>query len=149
MFFVGKWHPGISVDSGTMRPALEALAVNFALFGLWSLQHIGMARPAFKAHLTRWLPAAIERSTYVLATGLATGALIFFWSPLPTTLWLVEHDVAAIVIRTISAAGWVFALCGILYDSYPEFMGIRQVRRFIAGRPFRPAAIERGIGSRS
>ncbi len=56
----------------------------------FALQHSVMARTSFKARWTRIIPAAAERSTYVLATGLALAPLLALWQPMPAIVWSVE-----------------------------------------------------------
>jgi protein-S-isoprenylcysteine O-methyltransferase Ste14 len=61
--------------------------VNAGLLGIFSLQHSGMARSAFKQGWTRWLPERWERSVYVGLSGLVTLLLVFLWQPIPGPDW--------------------------------------------------------------
>ena len=60
-------------------PATEALIVNLLLMSLFAIQHSVMARKPFKAWLTRYIPASIERSTYVLLASLCLVLLFWQW----------------------------------------------------------------------
>ncbi len=57
------------------------LTLDLLLLLAFALQHSVMARPAFKALWTRIIPAACERSTYVLATGLILLPMLALWQP--------------------------------------------------------------------
>ncbi|HET8935690.1 MAG TPA: hypothetical protein VFN67_19715 [Polyangiales bacterium] len=84
--------PGLSIG--------EALWVDMLLLTLFALQHSGMARPRFKRWWTRTVPAAAERSTYVLAASLCLDALFWGWRPLGTTeLWHLSGSGAASATR--------------------------------------------------
>ena len=65
-----------------------AILVNTALLGLFAVQHTVMARPAFKRWLTRFVPTAVERSTFVFASSLVL--VMPLWQPMPETVWSVE-----------------------------------------------------------
>jgi len=68
--FIGNlWVPK-SIDSGQIKNLGEALGVNVLLLGLFALQHSVMARRGFKKVLTSVIPEPVERSTFVLLSGL-------------------------------------------------------------------------------
>ncbi len=56
-------------------------------------QHHGA--PGFKRWLTRSVPEAAERSTYVLASSLALIALFAYWQPLGGIVWSVADPAPA------------------------------------------------------
>ncbi len=85
--FVGGFLTPTRLDMAVDDPqplvlTLDAL-INLALVAVFGLQHSVMARPAFKRWLTRWVPAPIERSTYVLLASLVLILLFWQWRPMP------------------------------------------------------------------
>src|SRR6201991_1495115 len=87
--FVGNlWVPK-SLDSAREVPFTTALLIDLGLLGLFAVQHSAMARPAFKRWWTRIVPAAAERSTYVLLSSLALIAMFIYWQPLGGVVWSV------------------------------------------------------------
>lgn len=76
-----------SVSSGEPGPMAKALLVDLGLIALFGIQHSVMARPGFKHWLTQFLPQAIERSSYVLATNIVLILSYLCWQPLPGVVW--------------------------------------------------------------
>src|SRR5262249_14876151 len=80
--FMGNlWIPN-SIDASRTTPMAAALAIDLALLVVFALQHSVMARPAFKRRWTRLIPEPAERSTYMLFSCLALGAVMMFWQPM-------------------------------------------------------------------
>jgi protein-S-isoprenylcysteine O-methyltransferase Ste14 len=52
-----------TIDSGAPASLSESLIVNLLLLSLFAVQHSVMARPAFKAWWTQYVPKSVERST--------------------------------------------------------------------------------------
>jgi methanethiol S-methyltransferase len=63
------------IDRAPSGPAWVAVLVDLGLLLVFALQHFVMARAAVKRRMARVVPAAIERSTYVLSTSLCLGLL--------------------------------------------------------------------------
>ena len=96
--------------------------INSALIVLFALQHSGMARCSFKATLVRWIPAELERSTYVAASGTAVALLVFFWQPLRgEPLW---YGPIWIIAFSIIASLGIGVCC--MWQNQGEFFGIAQ-----------------------
>jgi hypothetical protein len=63
--FVGKIGVVNSIDGNPHLPLVPALIIDASLLLLFAFQHSTMARPAFKRWWVKYIPAPIERSTYV------------------------------------------------------------------------------------
>jgi len=89
---------------------------------LFAIQHSGMARQSFKQWLTRWFPAALERSLYVAVSGILLAALTLGWQPLPgEPLW---HGPLWTVAISLLAALGIGLCCG--WFDHTAFFGVRQ-----------------------
>jgi protein-S-isoprenylcysteine O-methyltransferase Ste14 len=115
-----------SVDRGPLAPPLLAAVTNLSLIALFAAQHSLMARSGFKQWLTRYLPVAVERSTFVLATSLVLGALCYFWRPLPEIVWQVESTLLAGLLWTVCAAGWLLVFASSCMIDHCDLFGLRQ-----------------------
>jgi len=122
------------LNSGAIEPAEEALIVNLLLLSLFAVQHSVMARPQFKRWWTRLVPAAIERSTYVLLTSLALVLLFWQWRPLPAVLWQIDNPPIALAMTGISLAGWLIVLTSSFLINHFELFGLQQVTVHLVGR---------------
>ncbi|HWA34698.1 MAG TPA: hypothetical protein VG737_11235, partial [Cyclobacteriaceae bacterium] len=79
--------PEISIDRNPESNFLPALFKNIGLVLLFGVPHSLMARKWFKDWITNIVPKPIERSTYVLQSGLLLSFLVWQWEPLGGTIW--------------------------------------------------------------
>ncbi len=108
--FIGNFGVPKSIDSGPHRPFTYALALNAALLGLFAVQHSLMARQWFKRAWTRLVPAAVERSTYVLQ----------------------------LLLYSLYATGWLTVLVATFLINHFDLFGLRQVWLHLRGVPYTP-----------
>ena len=79
-----------TVDGPARTTTAVAVAVDLALLLLFAVQHSVMARRQVKAWLRRRVPAALERTTYVLATDICLVLLLALWQPWGGQVWHVD-----------------------------------------------------------
>jgi len=127
-----------SLDSARAAPLLQALLVDLALLTLFALQHSVMARPAFKRWWTRIVPAAAERSTYMLFSCLALIAVVVFWQPIGSVVWKAESPAARALLYGAYASGWGLLLFSTFLLNHFELFGLRQVWLQLTGKPYQP-----------
>jgi protein-S-isoprenylcysteine O-methyltransferase Ste14 len=123
-----------AIDAGTVVPPSEALVVNVLLMSLFAVQHSVMARKQFKRWWTQFVPASVERSTYVLFTSLALLLLFWQWRPLPDVLWQVSDPQIATAITGLSFVGFVLVLTSTFLINHFELFGLHQVANNLVGR---------------
>lgn len=125
--FVGGFAVPRTVDAGPESTTVTAVVVNVALLSLFAVQHSVMARPAFKRRWTRFVPAAIERSTYVLLASAALAVLFWQWRPLPAVVWEVTWPPGRILVWTLFWMGWATVLVSTFLINHFDLFGLRQV----------------------
>ena len=113
------------IDRGAQQPVGVAVVVDVALLLLFALQHSVMARAGFKHWVARWIPAHVERSTYVLATSLVLLLLLWQWQPVGTPTWDL-HGVAGGAIWVLYALGWLIALGSTFMVDHLDVFGVRR-----------------------
>jgi protein-S-isoprenylcysteine O-methyltransferase Ste14 len=133
--FVGNFVVPKSLDSPAEGPWAVALAIDIGLLSLFALQHSVMARPAFKRMITRVIPAAAERSTYVLASSLALAFLFWKWEPLGGVVWDVSSTAGRMALYAGFAFGWGLVLVTTFVINHFDLFGLRQVWRELQGKP--------------
>jgi protein-S-isoprenylcysteine O-methyltransferase Ste14 len=124
--FVANLLP-IAIDAPGAGFSWGAVLGDTLLVALFGLQHSVMARPGFKAWLTRIVPPEIERSTYVLVSNAVVLLMIALWQPLGPNVWHVEHEVGRAVLWTLFAAGWLMVPVVSLLINHFDLFGTRQV----------------------
>jgi protein-S-isoprenylcysteine O-methyltransferase Ste14 len=132
--FVGNVIVPKSLDSVATDPWLRALIIDLGLLSLFAVQHSVMARQGFKRLVTRIIPAAAERSTYVLASSLALLLLFWQWRPLGGTVWDVQHEVGRAVLYAGFAVGWALVFVTTLVINHFDLFGLRQTWRAFRGQ---------------
>ena len=116
-----------TIDSGTPGPIGQALLVNLSLIVLFALTHTVMARPWFKEKWTKIVPAAAERSTYVLVSSLVLILLFREWVPMTDTVWKVANPTMALVLWVLYFTGYGIVLLSSFLINHFELFGLSQV----------------------
>ena len=132
-FVIGQVVPK-DIDTGELAPIFQAVLVNLCLMALFAIQHIVMARQPFKRWLTRYVPASMERSTYVLSASLTLMLLYWRWQPIPAVIWRIHHPHIAMAVTGLSLAGWLIVLTSTFLINHFELFGVQQVVNNFVGR---------------
>ena len=136
--FVGGLVVPKGIDSGERASLPTSLAINIGLLSVFAVQHSVMARPAFKGWWTRFVPQAVERSTYVLASSIALLLLFWLWRPMTTIVWDIEPAPARLAVWGLFWLGWLTVLVATFLINHFDLFGLRQVYLFATGRPYTP-----------
>jgi protein-S-isoprenylcysteine O-methyltransferase Ste14 len=136
--FLGDFLVPRAIDGVPMHGPGFALLVNAGLLGLFALQHSVMARPGFKAMLTRFIPEAAERSTYVLMSSLALIATFRWWEPMGGIVWQVRSPLGSSLLLAGFAAGWLIVLAATFFINHFDLFGLRQVWTFFLRQNYAP-----------
>jgi len=126
------WVPK-TIDNGAVVGTAEALIVNLVLMSIFAIQHSVMARRQFKQWWLQYVPASVERSTYVLAASLALILLFWQWRPMPAVVWQVGNSQIAMAIVVLSFVGWLLVLASTFMINHFELFGLHQVINNLSG----------------
>ena len=116
-----------SIDSGDTSDFVPSLVINLLLLSVFAVQHSVMARPAFKRWWTQFVPEHLERSTYVLLTGLVLLLLYWQWRPMTDDIWHVENNMGVIFLYGLFGLGWIILFLSTFMISHTDLFGLRQV----------------------
>jgi protein-S-isoprenylcysteine O-methyltransferase Ste14 len=133
--FLGNvWVPK-SLDAEATSPWQTALLIDLGLLSLFAVQHSVMARQGFKRRLTRVIPEAAERSTYVLASSVALMLLFWQWQPLGGVVWDVQSRAGRALLLGAFGFGWALVLLTTFVINHFDLFGLRQTWRAFRGQP--------------
>lgn len=139
ILYIGEWEfMPTTINTQYPMPLSTALIINFALVTLFGLQHSVMARLSFKKYLTKIIPQASERSTYVLFSGLALGLICLYWQPLEGYLWQVENETGKALLTAGYLFGWLFSLFSTFIINHFELFGLQQIYFNLINKPDPP-----------
>jgi methanethiol S-methyltransferase len=130
------------MDGPATTPVAGALAVDALLLLLFAVQHSVMARAGVKRRLARLIPAAAERSTYVLLSGVLLGVLFGLWQPVPATIWHVGRP-WSVPIWAVFGAGWLLVVWSTFMVDHADFLGLKQAYAHRRGQAYRAPGFTR------
>jgi protein-S-isoprenylcysteine O-methyltransferase Ste14 len=134
--FIGNFLVPKAIDSAPQVPFLQALLINLGLLGVFAVQHSLMARKPFKRWLTRYIPKAAERSTYVLASSVLLIVLFVLWQPMGGVIWNISGPVASAVMYGLYALGWLVLFYATFLVDHFDLFGLRQIWFHLRGREY-------------
>lgn len=133
----GNLFPEISIDGDPTMETSGALLKNLLLVALFGIQHTVMARKSFKRWITKFIPPHLERSTYVLATGIILTLLVAEWEPLGGVLWEVgQQSVWYNIIYGFHFIGWGVLFISTFLINHFDLFGLRQAYLNIKKVPY-------------
>ena len=139
ILFVGAWgFMPQHINSGTVGAWLPATGINIGLLLLFGLQHSVMARDSFKQRLTQFIPAAAERSSYVLLSGVLMALFCLYWQALEGYVWHFESAVVQAILVGGYVLGWFIAVLATFLINHFELFGLQQVYCNLRQQPTPP-----------
>ena len=129
--------PEIAIDQSPQKTFAPALLNNLGLILLFGLQHSIMARQWFKDRLTKFLPQPMERSTFVLISGLLLFLMVYQWEPMGGTIWQVSAGSAFYYsIIVLSFTGWAILFISTFLINHFDLFGLRQTFLELQNKPY-------------
>ena len=111
--------------AGSSADIARAILVNLALFSAFALHHSIMARSGAKRWLTRHVPQALERSTYVWVASVLFLATCFWWQDIPGLVYEVRGP-WRVAGWAVQAVGVWLTLDGARAIDLLDLAGVRQ-----------------------
>ncbi|MCB9267001.1 MAG: isoprenylcysteine carboxylmethyltransferase family protein [Lewinellaceae bacterium] len=139
IIFTGNLIPAFSIDGPSEMALMPAMAKNLALVVIFGLHHSIAARQSFKSWLTHYIPAHLERSTFVLVSGLMLVFLMWQWEPIGGTIWHIGADTAGYyMMYALFFSGWAILFISSFLINHFDLFGLRQAYLYVTGKPYSP-----------
>lgn len=137
--FVGDFiPPGWPFSAAPATDPWRAASADFLLIVVFGVPHSLMARHWFKAWLTQWIPAYLERTVYVLVSSLLLLLVIWQWQPIGPEIWHVDAPLVRYAIYALFALGWTITFVATFLTDHFDLFGLRQVFLHLLGRAYTP-----------
>jgi protein-S-isoprenylcysteine O-methyltransferase Ste14 len=136
--FTGNVLIAKTIDSGSQSFLLPAVLTDVALVVLFALQYSILKKPVFKRWFKKFVPAAMQRSTYVLLTCLCLLLPMWQWQPVGGIVWSTEDEVLKAILQIIYFSGWAIVFVSTFLVDHFALFGIRQVWMHFTGKPYKP-----------
>lgn len=132
LFFINFYVPK-SISSTSDTDLFTAIISNIVLLSVFYSIHSVMARPSFKKTLSKLNSMKLERSNYILVSGLTTFLMVYLWSPVSGYVWHVEDSLYSATIYALYTLGWLLIVLSTFNLNHFSFFGLEQPWRYIAG----------------
>jgi protein-S-isoprenylcysteine O-methyltransferase Ste14 len=124
------------INGGIADSSISAILINLSFILLFGVQHTIMARSAFKERWTKIIPAAAERSTFVLVTSLILMATFWQWRAMPEVIWSAQSPILVGLLYAGCALGFGIVLISTFLIDHFDLFGLRQVYLQFVGKEY-------------
>lgn len=135
MGFLADFGVPKGITDGSKSSIWLAITIDVALIGLFGLHHSITARSSFKRWWSRFIPAPIERATYLYMTSIMTALLVVFWRPIPVTIWQIEQVWAVGSVYAAYLAVWTMMTAATFHFGHFGFLGLAQAWQYFTSKP--------------
>ena len=134
---VGNLIPEIGIDQEPQMSFLWALLNNLLLISLFGVQHSVMARKWFKDLFAKYFPRPIERSTFVLLSGILLFNLVYNWQPMGGLIWQVQTEsLSFYILYGLFFVGWAILFISSFLINHFDLFGLRQTFLELMNKPY-------------
>jgi len=128
ILYLTKWDVvSRNVYSHQETTLIYAILINVFLVLLFGIQHSIMARQWFKKYIYKLIPEAMERSTYVLLSGIVFILICLYWQPIDGIIWEINNHYLTILLWFGFVFGWIFSVIATFVINHFELFGLQQV----------------------
>lgn len=114
------------ISDGEPVSIWAAIVIDATLIAMFGLHHSITARSSFKRWWTKIIPAPIERATYLYMTAINVALLVYYWTPIPITIWRIESPPMEALIIAAYAGVWVMMVAATFHFGHFRFLGLAQ-----------------------
>jgi len=106
----------------------QAIFINISLLLLFGFQHSLMARDWFKRWISYYLPASLERVTYILISSVALALMVWWWQPFGEMIWDVRNTILGWVLLGLGLFGGIIIMISVSLINSKYFLGWQQIK---------------------